>query len=252
MIPEGTRVLLVDQNGKKFITAAAKVMIEVAGLGVVDGQLLCEASFGDRMAIGGRQFTILKPSIRDSLGLVERRTQTMMPKDSFLIPLYLDIGCGSKVIEGGVGSGALTLVLLKAVGSAGRVCSYETREDHAALARRNVSMSDFQSCWELRTEDVCSARLEENVDAVVVDIPNPWDAVENAVKALRLGGHMCCYIPNINQLENTVRRMREVGLAEVTSFETLQREMIVHEGGVRPSFDMLGHTGYLVIGRKIR
>ncbi|MGQ9587865.1 MAG: tRNA (adenine-N1)-methyltransferase [Thermoplasmata archaeon] len=252
MIPEGARVLFIDEAGKKFITTAAKTMIEVGGLGVVDGRLLCEASFGDRMAIGGQQFTILRPSIRDTLGVMDRKTQIMLPKDSFLIPLYLDIGSGSRVIEGGVGSGALTLVLLRAVGPDGRVYSYEIREDHAALARRNVSLSEFQSCWELRMDDICSARLQENVDAVVVDIPNPWDAADNAVRALRPGGHLCCYVPNVNQLENTVRRMRDLGLAEVTSFETLQREMIVHEGGVRPSFDMLGHTGYLVIGRKIR
>jgi tRNA (adenine57-N1/adenine58-N1)-methyltransferase len=85
----------------------------------------------------------------------------------------------------------------------------------------------------------------------VLDIPNPWDAMENVSKSLRIGGYACCYVPNVNQLETAVKKMREVGLAEIVSLETLQREMVVHEGGVRPSFDMLGHTGYLSFGRRL-
>lgn len=252
MISEGTRILLIDQGGKKFLLTAAKSMIEVGGLGVIDGTALCGASIGDSITVGGRSLTVLKPSIRDLIGMIERKAQIMIPKDSFLIPLYLDISCGSRVIEGGVGSGALTLVLLKAVAPNGKVISYETRDDHATLAKRNISLSEHQSCWELRMDNICSAIIEGNVDAAIIDIPNPWDAVDNVTRALRIGGYLCCYVPNVNQLENAVRKMRACGLTEVVSFETLQREMIVHEGGVRPSFDMLGHTGYLVIGRRLR
>jgi tRNA (adenine57-N1/adenine58-N1)-methyltransferase len=252
MIPEGTRLLLVDQNGKKFVVKAAKHMIEVGGLGVVSGEALCNSSFGDSLVIGGRQFIILKPSVKDLLGIIERRAQVIIPKDSFMIPFYLDIGHGSRVIEGGVGSGALTVVLLKAVGPSGKVYSFETRKDFADIAKRNVALSEDESAWELKIDDICTAKLEQGVDAAVVDIPNPWDAVENIMKALRAGGHICCYVPNANQLEQAVRKMRDVGLAETIAFETLQREMVVHEGGVRPSFDMLGHTGYLAFGRKMR
>lgn len=251
MIPEGTRLLLVDSNGKKFVVKAAKQMLEVGGLGVVDGVALCDANFGDKMRIGGRDFIILKPSTKDLLGIIERRAQIMIPKDSFLIPMHLDLSSGSRVIEGGVGSGALTIVLLKAVSPSGKVYSYETRTDYADIARRNVALSDNEANWHIKIDDICKAQLEQNVDAVVVDIPNPWDAVENAVKALRAGGHFCCYVPNMNQLEDAVRKMREIGLDEVVAFETLQREMVVHDGGVRPSFDMLGHTGYLAFGRKM-
>jgi tRNA (adenine57-N1/adenine58-N1)-methyltransferase len=251
MIPEGTKILLVDPSGKKFVVRAAKQMLEVGGLGVVDGAALCGAALGDRLRIGSREFVILKPSVKDLLGMIERRAQIMIPKDSFLIPLHLDLSCGSRVIEGGVGSGALTVVLLKAVSPDGRVYSYEARRDYADVAKRNVALSEHESNWELKVDDICTARLEQNVDAAVIDIPNPWDAVENVVRALRAGGHMCCYVPNANQLEQAVRRMREVGLSEMLAFETLQREMVVHDGGVRPSFDMLGHTGYLAFGRKM-
>ena len=252
MIPEGARVLLMNHDGRKFIVEASRKMIEVPGLGVVDGTSICDATFGDGMTVGGRRFVLLKPSVRDLLSVIERKAQIMLPKDSFAIPMHLDIAEGSRVIEGGVGSGAMTTVLLKAVGAAGTVYSYEMREDYSALARRNISMAGLSERWELRTEDICRAKLERNVDAAFLDIPNPWDAISNITNSLRPGGHLCCYMPNANQLYQAVTKMREIDLSEIHSFETLQREMVVHDGGIRPSFDMLGHTGYLAFGRKIR
>lgn len=252
MIAEGTALLLVGSGGRRHVVRAAKGMLEISGLGVIDGDALCGASFGDIIRIGEQEFTVLKPSVRDLLNLIERKAQVMMPKDSFLIPLHLDIGSGSKVIEGGVGSGALTIVLLRTVAPTGRVFSYEIRDDYAKLAKKNIAMADLSSCWDLKVADVCSAQLAKDVDAAVVDIPNPWDAVENVSASLRVGGHLCCYVPNANQLDTTVRKMRDIGFGEVVAFETLQREMIVHEGGIRPSFDMLGHTGYLAFARKMR
>jgi len=251
MITEGMRLLLIDSSGKKFLLKASRGMIEIPGLGVLNGDSICESSIGARLKVGGREFVITTPSAKDLLSMIERRAQVIIPKDSFMIPLNLDIGCGSRVIEGGLGSGALTLVLLKAVAPEGRIYSYETREDFAAVAKRNVSLSEHVSCWQLRPEDVTTAKLEDDVDAVMLDIPNPWDAIDNAVSALRHGGHLGCYVPNANQLESAVKKMRTADLFEVVAFETIQREMVVHDGGVRPSFDMLGHTGYLAFGRKL-
>lgn len=243
---------MVDEEGRKHPFVARRGMVEVRKLGVLDGDRLCDSSVGDRLEVGGRAFVILKPSLKDLLSMIERRAQIIIPKDSFTIPLHLDLSCGSRVVEGGVGSGALTLVLLKTVAPEGKVFSYELREDHAGVARRNIEMAGLETCWELHVGDVCTQPLPGDMDAVVLDMPNPWDALGNAVKSLRPGGHICCYVPNANQLEQSVRSMKEHGLAEVYSFETIQREMVVHEGGVRPSFETLGHTGYLVFGRKTR
>ncbi|MGD9962455.1 MAG: tRNA (adenine-N1)-methyltransferase [Thermoplasmata archaeon] len=251
MITEGTRLMLVDSDGRKFPVVAKRGMIEVRRLGVMDGDKLCDLSLGDRLEVGGRAFIVLRPSLNDLLSVMERRAQIITAKDSFLIPSHLDLGCGSRVLEAGVGSGALTMVLLKAVAPEGTVFSYELRADHADVARRNVEMSGYGACWEPRLGDVCKEELPGDLDAVALDMPNPWDALANAVKALRAGGHICCYVPNANQLEQLVKAMRGSGLAEVYSFETIQREMVVHEGGVRPSFETLGHTGYLAFGRKM-
>lgn len=252
MISEGSQVMLIDASGKKHLLKARKQMIEVGGLGVVDGDSICGSSYGGTLKIGGKEFLICRPTLKDLLGIIERRAQIVTPKDSFSIPMHLDIGCGDRVIEGGVGSGALTLVLLRAVGPGGTVHSYEVREDFARIAEKNVAMSENAGAWKLHIADICTADLDKGADAAVVDIPNPWDALPNLVKAVKISGIVCCYIPNANQLETAVRKMRELGLEETVAFETLQREMIVHDGGVRPSYDMLGHTGYLAFGRKMR
>jgi len=252
MIDQGSRVLLIDDRGKKHITTAARGMVDVSGLGVVDGDVLCGSDWGNTISIGARTLVLVKPDINDMLELIERKAQIMMPKDSYQIPQRLGIGAGCRVIEAGVGSGALALVLIEAVAPTGIVFSYEAREDHAAIARRNVSMSAHSGCWELKIDDICTANLEKDVDAVVLDMPNPWDAMANCCASLKPGGRICAYVPNMNQLENTVRSMEASRLAEILSFEVLQREIVVHHGGVRPSSEMIGHTGYLIFGRRIR
>ena len=251
MIEVGSRVLLVDDRGGKHMLKAERGMQEVRRLGAVDGTAICEAGYGGAVVIAGRRFMVLRPSLQDILSTLERKAQIISPKDGFQIPMRLDIGCGSRVIEGGVGSGALTIVLLRAVAPEGRVFSYDVRDDHFSTARRNVAMAGLESCWECRNGDVRECGLEKGVDAAVLDIPDPWEAVANVISALRTGGYLCCYVPNTNQVERTVRAMEDRGMSEVFAFETIQREMVVHSGGVRPSFENLGHTGYLIFARKI-
>ncbi|UCE80293.1 MAG: tRNA (adenine-N1)-methyltransferase [Methanobacteriota archaeon] len=251
LIKEGASVLLVDDRGGRHLLEAERNMIEVRTLGVVDGSAICESSYGDNISVGTGTLLIVKPSISDFLAAIERKAQIVTPKDGFTIPHYVDIACGSIVIEGGVGSGALTIVLLKSVAPNGRVYSYELRKDHASVAKRNVRKTGLQEYWELSIDDICTAETVKDADAAVLDMPNPWDAVANMHRAIRHGGHICCYVSNANQLESTVKAMRDAGFRELFAIENLQREMIVHEFGVRPSSKMMGHTGYLAFGRKL-
>lgn len=244
--------MLIDERGGKHFVVAEPKMIEVRGLGAIDGAALCSSEVGGQLKIAGRLFDVVRPSTSDLLSLLERKAQTISAKDGFQIPMYMDLGCGSRVAEAGAGSGALTIVLLRVVAPEGAVYTYEVREDHAKVAERNVRRSEHAPCWHLRMGDVCEGIQERDLDGVVLDIPNPWDALEAASSALRAGGHVCCYVPNANQLEEAVRKMRALDLRQILAFETLQREMTVHERGVRPSSEMMGHTGYLAFARKIR
>jgi tRNA (adenine57-N1/adenine58-N1)-methyltransferase len=181
---------------------------------------------------------------------LERGPQIIMPKDAATILLKLDLKPGDVVLESGVGSGSLTTALLNAVGADGMVISVELREDFASKARRNVERSPFAQAWDLRIGNILDAPVEGEVDAVVLDMPTPWEALENLETFLRPGGRFCAYIPNINQVEDTVWALRGRGYVEIEALENIQRQLEVHEGGVRPSFVPMGHTGYMVFARR--
>ena len=104
---------------------------------------------------------------------------------------------------------------------------------------------------QIKTKDVTIGLDEKELDAVILDIPNPWETIENVWKVLKVGGYFCAYSPLISQVEKTVKELRKHGFIEIKTFENIQREIIVSSRGTRPSFDMLGHTGYLTFARKV-
>ncbi|MBA3044047.1 tRNA (adenine-N1)-methyltransferase, partial [archaeon] len=177
--------------------------------------------------------------------------QIILPKDSAIIMLYCDVKNGCRIVEAGVGSGALTIALANFVRPDGKIISYEKRNDFADFAKRNIENAGLGEYVEIKLGDVTESIDEKNADAVILDIPNPWDAVKNAYNALKVCGHFCSYSPTMNQVEKTVKTLKH-DFIEIKTFETLQREIVVGEGGVRPSFDMLGHTGYLTFARKAK
>jgi tRNA (adenine57-N1/adenine58-N1)-methyltransferase len=119
------------------------------------------------------------------------------------------------------------------------------------LVRKNLAKAGLSDNVECKKGDVTKTIRERNLDAVILDIPNPWDAIENGFKSLRQGGYLAVYTPSVNQFERTHKRMGEFDFGRITTIETLQREMKVMEKGVRPSFDMLGHTGYITFARRL-
>jgi len=183
--------------------------------------------------------------------LLRRRAQIVTPKDAAYLVYLTGIGPGSRVAEAGSGSGALTLVLAHFVGREGRVVSCDRRADFLTVARGNLESSGLLDRVEFHERDVAVAGFPGGeFDAVVLDLPEPWAVAPGARAALRIGGYVATYTPTYNQLERTVRSLREHGFTEVRSVEILERALHVGEGGTRPEFEMLGHTGFLTVGRK--
>ncbi len=251
MLQEGEIAYLLDDRGRRFWVLLGKGMVKVNELGVVDGNKLIGAESGSRISLAGKEFWVLRPGILELMESIERGAQIIGSKDAATIVHHLDLKCGDVVIEGGVGSGSLTLSLLNAVGPEGRVISVESREDFAQKARRNVMRSRWADCCELKIGDVRMIGMDIAADAAVLDIPDPWGAVDNVRGMLKGGGRFCAYVPNTNQLESVVNKLRSGGFVEIHALENLQRSMEIHAGGTRPSFDMLGHTGYLAFARKV-
>ncbi len=250
MLREGELVYLLDEKGKRHWLQLSPSMVKMPGLGVVNGNKVIGLEEGSRIALGEKEFVVLKPGAQELMESLDRGPQIVLPKDAATIVFKLDLKPGDAVVESGVGSGSLTTALLNAVGLEGMVVSIELREDFASKARRNVERSPFARAWDLRIGDATSAPVETEVDAVVLDMPNPWDALPNVATFLRPGGRFCAYVPNANQVERLVWALRSEGYVEVEALENLQRQLDVHEGGIRPSFESMGHTGYMVFARR--
>ncbi|MDI6917225.1 MAG: tRNA (adenine-N1)-methyltransferase [Thermoplasmatales archaeon] len=283
MINENDIVVLIDEKGRKTLIRVEEGTKKIRRLGVFDPSKLKGKKIGEKIKIGNREFIIMKPSIADKIETIERKAQIILPKDSSLIAFYCDVKNGDTIIEGGIGSGALTIVLANLVRPDGKIVSYEKRKDFADFAKKNIENAELGKYVDIKLGDVTEGIEEKNADAIILDIPNPWDAVPNACSALKTGGHFCSYSPTMNQVEKTVKTLRFHGktqsvfpeilgkhsgvfrnilgkrrafsviknsFIEIKTFETLQREIVVGERGVRPSFDMLGHTGYVTFARK--
>jgi len=243
-------LLIIDERGNRYLARPGGEMATVKGLGTIRSDSLESSLKTGELSVGGKTLKVRLASVEDIISSIERKAQMLTSKDIAMILHLSGVICGSKVIEGGAGSGALSIALLAAIGPGGHLTTYELREDFASIARRNVESASLSEGWTLKMGNICERIDERDVDAVMVDIPNPWDCVATAKTALRIGGVFCAFIPNVNQAESAVRALRGNSFTEVRAMETLQRELLVHEGGARPSCDMLGHTGYLVVARR--
>jgi len=252
-VKKGDRTILLSESGDKVAVRAEEGTRRVGGVGVFDTKTLIGVRFGAATTVGNRRFMVLRPSVLDDIGTLRRGPQIILPKDSAHILMDCDIGSGSRVVEAGSGTGALTVALARSVMPGGRVFSYDIRPEHLKVAVDNIRSVGMEGCCEFHAGDVCAPGgiKQTDIDAVVLDIPEPWRALDNAWEALRPCGHIACYCPTVNQVELAMRAIYERRFIEVRTVETLQREMAVVEKGIRPSFEMLGHSGYLTFARKV-
>lgn len=250
-VVKGESVVLIDSAYRKIIIDTEDKTNKFKGVGVVDPISLVGKYYGKQLKIGNKMFWILKPSLQDKLQSLKRRAQIILPKDAAHIVINCSVESGNTVLEAGIGSGSLTMALATAVAPDGRVISYDKREDFIEHAMKNLKTAQLEKYVTTKIKDVTKGIDEKNLDAVILDIPNPWDSVDYVWNALSPGGYFCTYSPLVSQVEKTVKKVRKNNFIEIKTFENIQREMIVSDYGTRPSFDMLGHTGYLTFARKI-
>ena len=253
LVVKGDRIVLLSEGGTKIPVLVEAGTQRVNGIGVMDPASMVGQGYGSVTRLGNRRFLVLRPSVLDRIETLRRKAQIILPKDAAHILFDCDISSGKTVVEAGAGSGALTTALASAVRPGGKVISYDIRAEYLRQARENIEQAGLESLCVFREGDVTAAGgiAETEVDAVVFDLPEPWKALDNAWAALRSCGHLACYSPTVNQVEQTVRALWERRFIEVRTVETLQREMAVVEKGIRPSFEMLGHSGYLTFARKV-
>jgi tRNA (adenine57-N1/adenine58-N1)-methyltransferase len=244
-------VVLIDESYRKTIIEVKSPTDKFKGVGVFNPSDLIGKKYGEQIKIGNKQFWILTPSVQDKLQALKRHAQIILPRDSAHIIMNCSIESGFNILEAGIGSGSLTIALANAVAPKGKVISYDTRQDFIDHAMKNLKMANLDRYVKTKLKDITRGIDEKNLDAIILDVPNPWEAVYHSFKALKVGGYLCTYSPLISQVENTIYEIKKYNFIEVKTFENIQREMIVSEFGTRPSFDMLGHTGYLTFARKV-
>ncbi|MEM3610614.1 MAG: tRNA (adenine-N1)-methyltransferase [Thermoplasmata archaeon] len=244
-------LLLLSENGKKYIVQATGGMQKVSGLGVVDTDFLMKTKIGDVVKLFGEKYIVLQPEPSDYIELIKRKTQIILPKDSGYIITKCGIASGKKICEIGVGVGGLTIFLAFIVGKTGKIFGYEKRKEHIQEAKKNLGVLGLEGIVEFFEQDAEHGIPQRELDAVVCDIPEPWKIMRHIREALRNGSWCACYLPTYNQVERTVLEMQKEEFREIECVELLLRRIVVAENAVRPDFSMLGHTGFLVFGRKI-
>jgi len=249
---EGDPVALKRAGAPALLVRLAQGPQKVGNEGVLDLTELIGKPPGSAVSWLGEEYRALRPSLSDLLGTLHRGAQIITAKDAAHLLLMAGVGPGSTVAEAGAGSGALTIVLAHAVGPTGRVISYDRRSDFLDAARSNVRRAGLDRRVEFRLRDVATEGIDANdLASVILDLPEPWAVLPSAFASLAPGGYAATYTPTYNQLERTVRSFRELGFDEVRAVELLERGLHVGEGGTRPAFEMLGHTGFLAAGRRV-
>ena len=206
----------------------------------------------------GTSFLALRPLLSDFVLSMPRGAAVVYPKDAALIVGQADIFPGARVVEAGVGSGALTMSLLRAVGDAGSLLSIERREDFAAIARANVEavFGGPHPAWAVEVgdfADVAPARCDPgSVDRVVLDMLAPWENIDAVAGILAPGGVLVAYVATTTQLSRLAEELREHGgFTEPSASETMLRTWHLEGLAVRPDHRMVGHTGFLLSTRRM-
>jgi len=261
-VAAGDRVLLLEPTtGRRWLVhldgGGAR---KEKGLGVFDPARLVALGYGATADVNGKRLVVLRPRLPDLTATVRRKAQIIVPKDLSRIVFELGLGLGDRVLESGIGSGAATLALATAVGPTGRVVVQELRDDFAAWALDNLRLAGLADGVTVHAGDMTQGLAEGVAEAaatdgpfhaLLLDQPEPWLALGHAWPVLAPGARVACYCPQVGQMEQTVRRLRELGAADVVALELIERTWEVKERGARPSFEGLGHTGFLVFATRL-
>lgn len=247
--PKGRMNTITLEPGGVFHTHRGMLSHDLL-IGSPDGSVI-EATNGDH-------YLALRPLLNDFVMSMPRGAAIVYPKDAAQIVAFADMFPGATVVEAGVGSGALSLSLLRAIGEHGRLHSFERREEFAQVARGNVAafLGAEPANWSVTVGDLADelpASVEPaSVDRVVLDMLAPWECLDSVADALAPGGLLICYVATVTQLSRVAEAIRAMGMfTHPESFETLVRGWHVEGLAVRPEHRMVGHTGFLITARRL-
>jgi len=244
-------VLLYLNERKRWLVRAREGMEFHTHRGIVKLGETIGKPFGSHIRSSlDSEFHVLPPTIGDHIVNIQRPTQILYDKDIALVLFRLGLQSGSVVVEAGTGSGAMTAALANAVRPGGHVYSYEIRREFVEIAIKNLTKMGMEPYVTIKNVDAKLGFDEQNVDAVFIDLEDPWGVIDPAHRVLRGGHPVASFSPTLNQVEKVVEKMRE-GYVDIDTVECFVRSIRVEKGKTRPRTLMIGHTGYLTFARKV-
>lgn len=245
----GDKVLLIDAKSRRYLVTLreggqfhthAGVTPHDSIIGVPDGSTVRSPA--------GARYLALRPTLADFVLSMPRGAQVIYPKDLGPLLMMADVFPGARILEAGVGSGALSMTLLRA---GAEVVGYELREDFATKAQANVAsfLGEGQP-YRVELRDVYEGIDETSLDRILLDLPEPWRVVKHAAGALRPGGILVSYLPSIVQVSQLRDALAGAGFVLAETVEVLQRGWHVEGMAVRPDHRMVAHTGFLTSARR--
>jgi tRNA (adenine57-N1/adenine58-N1)-methyltransferase catalytic subunit len=249
----GDRVLLVDNRRRRHLVTLVAGGQFHTHAGIVDHDDVIGHPDGSVVkTTRGARLTAWRPTLAEYVLEMPRGAQVIYPKDIGPILLLADIFPGARVLESGVGSGALTTALLRAIGPTGTVTGYEIRDDFAQRALENVhGFLGTDVPLEVQVRDVYEGIEVRDVDRIVLDLPEPWRVVKHAAESLVPGGIMLAYLPTILQVGRLREELVSAPFASIETLEVLHRGWHVEGQSIRPDHRMVAHTGFLTLARRL-
>jgi tRNA (adenine57-N1/adenine58-N1)-methyltransferase len=249
---EGDLVHLFSQDYKTFQVTLKAGARTHTHRGIVDHDDLIGRPLGRKIRSHlGHTFWVMEPSTYDLIRQAKRTTQIMFPKDIGYLLLRLNVHPGMRVIEAGTGSGGLSIALARAVQPSGRVYSYEYRAEIQEVARENLERLGLLPWVDLVKRDIAEGFEQTNVDALFLDVREPWAYLAQAHAALKGGGFFGAILPTTNQVSHLLNDLRQSGFAGLEMEELILRPYKAVPARLRPMDRIIAHTGYLVFARKV-
>jgi len=249
----GELALLVDRNGRHYLVRLRAEGAFHFHQGIVPHDDIIGQDEGVCLSSSkGNLMWAYRPRMFDYLMEMPRSSAIIYPKDIAFILMWADVFPGARVFEAGVGSGALAIALLRAIGPSGSLVTYDARADMIETATRNAhSFVGETPNWTIRQRDVYEGIDDGPFDRIVLDLPEPGALASQTAAALVPGGIICSYVPNVTQVEATVAAYRSGGVfVEIETYETLFRPWRFRGQSARPSHYMVAHTGFITVARR--
>ncbi len=243
---EGDPVILIFGKDRWLVSATKKDFH--CKLGRINLYEIIGKKPGDEIKSNkNKSLKIYVPTLNDIIRNVTHSSQIIYEKDAAMISFLANVQPGMTVYEAGMGSGSLTIILSRLVGSHGKVVTHEIRKEAFETGRKNVKKYGLDNV-EFININVKEGFKEGKADALILDMGDPWEAIEQATKVLKVGGRIVVFLPTFNQLEKTKNELSNHGFFDIKTIELIEREIQISKNAVRPSTRMIGHTGFLMSG----